>query len=123
MSSTVNIQMSPFWATVLSGVFVALTLSVVYGAVTIRDTVAANQRNTELALRLIEQADEQRQDLRQRMTTIETRIAIWEDRRERDAVWRPPMPAPEPRPVALNHVAYHKSGASHARTFSFSDPD
>ena len=123
MSSTVNIQMSPFWATVISGIFVALTLSVVYGAVTIRDTVAANQRNTELALQLIERAEKQRQDLRQRMTTVETRIAIWEDRRQRDTVWHPPMPSPEPRPVAINHVAYHKSAASHARLITFDDPD
>ena len=41
----------------------------------------------------------------------------------RNAIWEPPEPLPRPRAMRVEHVALHKTGASHARAISFSEPD
>ena len=41
----------------------------------------------------------------------------------RNAIWRTPQPQPRPHALRVEHVALHKTGASYARTFTFSVPD
>lgn len=94
--NSVTIQLSPFWATIISAVLIALCLSIIYGTISMRDAVRENARNGQDALVLIKASREARNKLRDRMNSVETRIAIWEDRMRRrnpdrpdSALWRP----------------------------------
>tara|TARA_B100002049_G_scaffold222490_1_gene192386 strand:- start:549 stop:980 length:432 start_codon:yes stop_codon:yes gene_type:complete len=93
-SNVVTFQLKSFWASVLATLLAALCLTLIYGASALRDAVAENTRNAERALAMITVASDERDALRNRMTTVETRLAIWEDRMQRrasDAVWLPEL--------------------------------
>lgn len=111
-SGNVTLTLGNWQATILGGIITALTISVVYAGFQMRDNVQANTADITQLVKATAANNRNITTMRDRVNTLETRVAIIDDRMQRaqNAVWHPPMrePAGETRLVwlpALRRVA------------------